>query len=310
MNDLARLEGSIDKRVAGSTLVSSSVGGLLFGNMAEVMEFAKLMAVSGQAVPKHLRGQAGACLAIATQAMNWRMDPFTVANKSYAVNDRIAYEAQLVQAVIEQRAPIKGRIKGYFEGDGSSRVCVLSVVSAEDGETIEYRSPEFGRITTKNSPLWKADPDQQLWYYSARAMCRRHFPDVLLGVYAADEIEGAAKMKDVTPNEEMSAGTARMNKLRQEAKGQVEAEDATADPDEATERPNDEPDDPNAVVDAEIVADPESEWFKEGAKAVQDFGPSASCPEAYETGSTEHVNWLAGFSDQIEKDQSEEAGDV
>jgi hypothetical protein len=36
---------------------------------------------------------------------------------------------------------------------------------------------------------WPSNPDQQLFYYSSRAMCRRHFPDVLLGVYTMDEAQ-------------------------------------------------------------------------------------------------------------------------
>ena len=40
------------------------------------------------------RAQPGACLAVSLQSLNWRMDPFAVANKSYMVNDRIAYEAR------------------------------------------------------------------------------------------------------------------------------------------------------------------------------------------------------------------------
>lgn len=49
-------------------------------------------------------------------------------------------------------------------------------------------------LQPKNSPLWKADPDQQHFYYSGRAMCRRHFPDVLLGVYARDEMEDSPRV--------------------------------------------------------------------------------------------------------------------
>lgn len=193
-----RISARTDLAVAGGTEISGAVGGLAFKDMGQVMEFSKLMAVAGQAVPKHLRGAPGACLAISLQSLNWRMDPFAVANKSYMVNDRIAYEAQLIHAVIEQRAPIKGRIKGRLEGKDTTRKWLLSV-ETKDGDVIEYEGPEIGKITTKNSPLWKADPDQQLWYYSVRAMCRRHFPDVILGVYEKEEIEQADGMRDVTP---------------------------------------------------------------------------------------------------------------
>jgi hypothetical protein len=74
----------------------------------------------------------------------------------------------------------------------------------QNGDVVDYTSPPRGRITPQNSPLWKTDPDQQQFYYSARALCRRHFPDVLLGIYARDELDdqpaiGPDRARDVTP---------------------------------------------------------------------------------------------------------------
>src|SRR5262245_32102388 len=99
--DLTKIEEKLDKTVAGAVAVSDQVGGVLFQNMAEVMEFAKLLSLAGTAVPKHLRGNPGGCLAVTIQALEWRMSPVAVANKSYEVNDRIAFEAQLIHAVVE-----------------------------------------------------------------------------------------------------------------------------------------------------------------------------------------------------------------
>src|SRR5690348_10091498 len=90
VQDLERIENKIDRTIAGAVTVSDSVGGIMFQNMSEVLEFAKLMSVADVAVPKHLRGNPGACLSIVTQALEWRMSPFSVANKSYSVNDRLA----------------------------------------------------------------------------------------------------------------------------------------------------------------------------------------------------------------------------
>jgi len=203
MNDVTTLEDRIASKInpetAGALAVSSDAGGLAFSNMSQVMEFAKMMSVASVAVPKHLRSNPGACLGVVIQAVEWRMSPFAVANKSYSVNDRLAFEAQLIQAVVLQRAPIKGRIKVEFSGEGNDRVCKVWA-TLRDGETVDYVSPPCGRIPVKNSPLWKADPDQQQFYYSVRALARRHFPDVILGVYAADELEGDGRqMRDVTP---------------------------------------------------------------------------------------------------------------
>jgi hypothetical protein len=167
-----------------------------------VLEFAKVMAISGIAIRQHLRGNPGACAAICIQAARWSMDPYTVGNKSYAVNDQLAFESQLITAVINTRAPIKGRLKTRFIGDGAKRKCIASAVFDGDSEPTEVTSPEIGSILPKNSPLWKTDPDQQLAYYTKRLWARRECPEVLLGVYDPDEIEaprGPDTARDVTP---------------------------------------------------------------------------------------------------------------
>lgn len=185
-----RIAAKIDTGTTHSLAISDSAGGVAFANMAQVMEFAKMIAISGVAVPKHLRGNPGACLGVTIQAIEWRMSPYAVANKSYSVNDRLAYEAQLIHAVVLSRAPIKGRPKIEYRNEGDKRRCKVSVeLSDAPGQWVDYESPEIGKIPTKNSSLWKSDPDQQLFYFSARSLARRHFPDVILGVYAKDEIE-------------------------------------------------------------------------------------------------------------------------
>ena len=209
MTDITETERKIAERLdpaaAGALVLSKETGGLGFSNMEGAMQFAKYMAISQFAVPKHLRGNPGACLAITIQAVEWKMSPFAVANKSYLVNDRLAYESQLVQAVVLQRAPIVGRFKVEFAGEGDKRTCLVTA-NLTDGDFVTYISPEIGKIPTKNSPLWKQDPDQQLFYYSGRALCRRHFPDVLLGIYTPDELyremRSPEHARDVTPKKE------------------------------------------------------------------------------------------------------------
>lgn len=169
----------------------------------DVVEFSKIMSKGDIALPKHLRGNVGACLAVAMQALQWEMNPFAVASKSYSVSGSIAYEAQLIAAVVNTRSGIKGRLKYKFDGEGDKLTC--TVTGELDGEICTYSSPPMGAITTKNSPLWKSDPEQQLGYFSARSWARRHCPEVLLGVYDRDEVEnfqGPTNAKDVTPNAE------------------------------------------------------------------------------------------------------------
>ncbi|UHS60573.1 recombinase RecT [Agrobacterium vaccinii] len=169
-------------------------------NLGEVVKFAEVMARADIALPKHLRGNAGACMAVALQALEWQMSPFAVASKSYSVGGAIAYEAQLIAAVVNTRSGIKGRLRYQFDGEGPALTCTVTGVL--DGEECVYTSPSMGSITTKNSPLWKSDPQQQLGYFAARSWARRHCPEVILGVYDRDEAEefrGPDKAKNITP---------------------------------------------------------------------------------------------------------------
>lgn len=180
----------------GLTLYGGRVMPQTFG---QVVEYAQMMCKGGLAIPKHLRENPGTCLRVIQQAMAWEMDPWAVASKTYAVNDILAYEAQLISAVIRKWAPIKERVIPYkFSGAGDELRCTITLHHAETGEEIFYQSPKLRDITPKNSPLWKADTEQQLSYYTIRALTRRHFPELLLGVYDREEV---LAMRDITPAE-------------------------------------------------------------------------------------------------------------
>lgn len=199
MNQLATQQERIPMDSVG---VSNSPNGTKIApqNLGEVVKFAEVMCRADIALPKHLRGNAGACMAVAMQALEWQMSPFAVASKSYSVGGAIAYEAQLIAAVVNTRSGIKGRLRYQFEGEGGTMTCTVTGVL--DGEECVYTSPPIGSITTKNSPLWKSDPQQQLGYFAARSWARRHCPEVILGVYDRDETEefrGPDKAKNITP---------------------------------------------------------------------------------------------------------------
>jgi len=208
MNQIATTEAR-EAPNSYKTVPLAAIGGggmLAPTTFGEVVSFAELMSRSQHAIPKHLRGNPGACMAITMQALRWEMDPFAVAAKAYSVNDMIAYEAQLIAAVVHTRAPIRRRPDYSFTGAGADLRCIVSC-EMQDGSTKVYESPREGDIKTKNSPLWKTDPQQQLGYYSIRSWARRHTPEVLLGVYASDELDenrGPDQAKDVTPRPSMA----------------------------------------------------------------------------------------------------------
>src|SRR5882672_8023013 len=135
-------------------MMGSARGGARFENMLQVMEFAKMMALADIGVPAHLRGNPGACLRITLQADEWGFSPFAVADKSYNVSDRIAYESQLVHAVIERRAPLEGRLRMELRGEGPTRRCKVIGRLIGENAPFEWEGPEFQHIRVKNSPEW------------------------------------------------------------------------------------------------------------------------------------------------------------
>lgn len=187
-NPLAKFDGPVLKGM-GSTHLDAAAPRAMFlpSNMGEAMELAKLMA-AGNFVPPHLRGRAGDCLAVVMQATRWAMDPFAVAMKTYFVNDRMAYESQLVNAVINSANVLDGRLHPTWAGSGNDLTCTVSGKLKGDPE-VKVRKVEIKTIKTRNSPLWMQDPEQQIAYFTMRAWVRLHAPEVLLGVYTKDELE-------------------------------------------------------------------------------------------------------------------------
>lgn len=172
----------------------------------QAMEFAKLMAIS-HFVPPHLRGKPQDCLAVIMQSMRWGMDAFAVSSKTYFVNDRMAYESQLIHAVVNQSRVLDGRLKITWEGEGKTLVCRVAGKIKGD-ENVHEVTEAADDVQVKNSPLWKQkNPRQQLAYYTTRAWARLYVPEVLMGVYAPEEAEqmahiGPDRAKDVTPPED------------------------------------------------------------------------------------------------------------
>lgn len=158
--------------------------------LAEVVAFSKLMCTAQHAIPAHLRDNPGACMAVTLDAMHLRMSPFSLARKSYKVNDVIAYEAQVVAAAINTAPITLRRPTITHAGDGPTRQCTV-ILHLRDGDTDPVTSPQIQNIKVQNSPLWKSDPDQQLAYYTIRSAGRRHCPEVMLGMLTREEAEAA-----------------------------------------------------------------------------------------------------------------------
>lgn len=198
-------------------LSSASAGALLMSDasMDRLERIADLMASGKTTVPAHLRGNKGDCFAICLQSMQWGMNPFSVAQKTHLVNGTLGYEAQLVAAVINNSGVVKDRF--HFDWFGPWEQVIGKFIIKKNAEGKEYRNPGWSmadeegcgitvwatlrgeteprmlklllaQARVRNSTLWADDPKQQLAYLAQKRWSRLYAPDVILGVYTADEL--------------------------------------------------------------------------------------------------------------------------
>lgn len=175
-----------------------------------------VMANSGAFVPDHFRGKPDACMAVVMQAARWGMDPFAVAQKTHIVSGALGYEAQLVNAVITKMSPTKDRL--HYDWFGPWENIIGRFVEKTSTKGNKYIAPGWdlrdesgvgvrvwatmkgedeprelvlmlSQAQVRNSTLWASDPRQQLAYLAVKRWARLYCPDVILGVYSADEVE-------------------------------------------------------------------------------------------------------------------------
>lgn len=188
-----------------------------------VMRLADLMASGKATVPEHLQKNPADCAAIIMQSMQWNMNPFAVAQKTFTISGKLGYEAQLVNAVITSIAPTKDRLNFEWFGDwekiiGKFEERTSQTKKDDGGQPKKYKVPAWkaadeaglgvkvwatlkgedrprelvlmlSQALTRNSTLWVEDPRQQLAYLGIKRWSRLYCPDVILGVYTPDELE-------------------------------------------------------------------------------------------------------------------------
>ncbi|WP_272657382.1 RecT family recombinase [Providencia sp. PROV118] len=206
-----------------------------------VIRIADLMASGTATVPKHLQGKPSDCLAITMQASRWGMDPFVVGQKTHLINGTLGYEAQLVNAVITSSNVVTGRFHYEYGGDWEKIVgkkenrdesgLYIRVGAVLRGETeITYGEPVYlADVQTRNSPLWKTMPKQQIAYLAVKYWSRLYCPEVIMGVYTPDELEERT-IKDVTPPKERVS----LNEITQQNEPEQHHETTSGDSDVIT----------------------------------------------------------------------------
>lgn len=203
---LARLQEAIDAGM--SPALAIMLDETLF---EQVQRIAGVMSKAEGFVPKHCVGKTEVCFAITTRSLVWRLDPFAVAQSTYQPTEgaKVAYEAKLVQAILEQSGRLVGGLRREYRGDWSkvqgkfkmntsdrgkkyaaqawpedAEAGLSIVVSAKVKGEAEPREVELElrQCHPRNSTLWATDPKTQIYYRAARMLGNVAMPGILMGV--------------------------------------------------------------------------------------------------------------------------------
>lgn len=196
--------------------------------MDRIIKFSELMSAGKVSVPTHFQNKPADCMAIVMQSMRWGMDPFVVAQKTHVINGTLGYEAQLVNAVVTSSTAVQGRFHFEYGGEWERIAGIAPEKRDESGlfirvgavlrgeSEITWGEPVYlADVKTRNSPLWKTQPKQQIAYLGIKYWARLYCPEVLLGVYTPDEIDQRSEKEINPPAERASISQMSENEVSQ-----------------------------------------------------------------------------------------------
>lgn len=165
-----------------------------------VENIARMLAHSGF-TPKHLvvpndpERSVANCFRVAGNAVRWELDPFSVADQTYSVGGKLAYQGQLVIAIIHRHAGLDGKLGFTFTGKvGTDELTVTVSGKFKGAAEPSTLTLSVGQAKTDNQ-MWKKDPEQKLCYSGATRWARRYCPEVVLGVMTFEDLEVIAEQE-------------------------------------------------------------------------------------------------------------------
>jgi hypothetical protein len=201
--------------------------------LSQLTAFANLMADASVAIPEHLAGKPADCMAVVMQSMQWGMNPYAVAQKTFFVGGKIGYEAQLMSAVLTSSGAITGRFHYEYGGDWSHCTRSKEITREKTGRNGKFTVTERIRawsddderglfvragavirgekeitwgepvylagVVTRNSSLWATNPKQQMAYLATKYWSRIYCPAAVLGFQDRDDLE-ARQEKIINPS--------------------------------------------------------------------------------------------------------------
>lgn len=203
--------------VHGNSMLTDS------GRFEHTYRVAKVFAGS-QLIPSHLRSKIEDVMIALHVAERLGEDPLTVMQNIYVVQGKAGWLSSYMVARINKSGLLKGRIKWREEGTGAD-LKVTAYCTLQDGDEISATASmrmAMAEGWVKNQK-YSTMPEHMLRWRSVAFLQRLYFPDVMLGMPTAEELEDTAPvLRDVTPKDERPTAAVALEAFAKADTGQAE----------------------------------------------------------------------------------------
>lgn len=175
------------------------------------------MLCSSSLVPKEYQGNVQNTMIALEMANRMGASPLQVMQNLNIIQGRPSWSSQFIISAInscKRFSPLRFVTEGEGEEYGCYAWAYDSTKEKIIGPKVTMKMANAEGWTTKGGSKWKTMPELMLRYRSAAFFGRLYAPDVLMGMYSADEAEDIAYAEIADENDKQQNFTDTLNKLK------------------------------------------------------------------------------------------------
>lgn len=199
MNQVATISDQELPQKMGEMKAGGAIQAIVPQNMEDAYRLAKMVAASNLA-PKDMKSVEAITVAI-LHGLEIGIKPMMALQRIAVINGRPALWGDAVLALVRSSGLLES-IKESIDGKGNEMRAVCEVKRRGEERTFREFSVaaaiRAGLWNNKDGP-WKTYPERMLQMRARAYALRDVFPDVLGGMYVAEELQDEQPMRDVTP---------------------------------------------------------------------------------------------------------------
>lgn len=142
-------------------------------------------------IPKEYHGNVPNTIIAIDIAMRLKMPPLAVMQNLHIINGRPSWSSQFIITVINMSRRFQNPLQFHMDGEGDNMSCYAWAIDRAgariQGTKITMKMAKDEGWYGKPGSKWKTIPEQMLKYRAAAFFGRAFCPDLIMGVYTADE---------------------------------------------------------------------------------------------------------------------------